>query len=108
MVRPTAKSSSIPAPVGGLNDRDSIADMDPKDAIILDNWWPYPSFVGIRKGSSNHATGFTNPVETLAEYLPAAGNPRIFAVSGASIFDATTPGPNWAATVTGLSNSHWH
>ncbi len=107
MVRPTAKSSSIPAPVNGLNDRDSIADMNPKDAIILDNWWPYPSFIGIRKGSSNHATGFANPVETLAEYLPAAGNPRIFAVSGGSIFDATTSGPIGAAMVTGLSNSQW-
>lgn len=101
----TAKTSSIPAPVGGLNDRDSIADMPKSDAVILDNWWPYPSFIGIRKGSSNHATGFTSPVETLAEYLPPSGNAKLFAVAGGAIFDATAPGAIGAAMVTGLGNS---
>lgn len=107
MVRPTAKSSSIPAPVGGLNDRDSIADMNPKDAIILDNWWPYPSYLGVRKGSADHATGFTSPVETLAEYLPPSGNAKLFAVSGGSIYDVTSSGAIGAAMVSGLTNSRW-
>ncbi len=75
----TARATSIPAPVGGLNDRDSIADMKPQYALILDNWWPYPSYVGVRKGSSNHVTGFANPVQTLVEYLPTSGGAKLFA-----------------------------
>lgn len=107
MVRPTAKSSSIPAPVGGLNDRDSIADMPKSDAVILENWWPYPSYIGVRKGSAAHVTGFAQPVETLAEYLPPSGNEKLFAVSGGAIYDATTAGAVGASMVSGLANSRF-
>jgi hypothetical protein len=102
-----AKSNSIPSPVGGLNDRDSIADMDSKDAIILENWWPLPSLVQVRKGSANHVTGFTEPVETLVEYLPPSGNSKLFAASGQSIYDVTDPGEVGSAVQTGLSNARW-
>lgn len=105
-MRATAKASSVPAPVGGLNDRDSIADMPPKDAVILDNWWPYPSYIGVRKGSNDHATGFVQPVETIAEYLPPAGNSKLFAASAGKIYDVTNPGPIGAAMVSGLT-SNW-
>ncbi len=107
MVRPTAKSSSVPAPVGGLNDRDSIADMPAKDAVILTNWWPYPSYIGVRKGSVAHSTSYPAAVETLAEYLPTSGNSKLFAVSNGAIYDATTPGVVGAAMVSGLSNSRF-
>lgn len=103
----TARSTSIPSPVGGLNDRDSIADMPAKDAVILDNWWPYPSYIGVRKGSANHVTGFASPVETLVEYLPPSGASKLFAIAGTSIYDATTAGAVGAAVVTGLSNAIW-
>ena len=76
---PTSRASSVPAPVGGLNARDSIADMPATDAVILDNFWPYPSYVASRKGSELHVSGFTAPVETLAEYLPVTGVPQLFA-----------------------------
>lgn len=107
MVKPTARSTSVPSPVGGLNDRDSIADMDSKDAVILENWWPLPSLVQVRKGSQNHVTGFTAPVETVVEYLPPSGNSQLFAASGQSIFNVTTPGPVGAAVQTGLTNARW-
>jgi hypothetical protein len=81
----TARATSIPAPVGGLNDRDSIADMPAQYAPILENWWPYPGYLGIRKGSANHVTGFTNPVQTLVEYLPTSGVSKLFAAAGGSI-----------------------
>jgi hypothetical protein len=103
----TAKSTSIPAPVGGLNDRDSIADMSPKDAIILDNWWPQPSVVQVRKGSLDHVTGFANPVETVAEYLPPSGVSKLFAASGTGIYDVTTAGTVGAAVQSGLTNARW-
>lgn len=102
-----SKATTIPSPVGGLNDRDSIADMPPSDALVLDNWWPYPSYIAVRKGSANHATGFPAAVETLAEYLPPSGASKLFAVSGGSIYDATAAGAIGAAAVSGLTNSRW-
>ncbi len=107
MVNPNARSSSTPAPVGGLNDRDSIADMPSKDAVLMVNWWPSTSYVDIRRGSNNHVTGFPGAVETLAEYLPASGASQIFAVADGNIYDATTPGAVGAAVVSGLSNSRF-
>ena len=103
----TSKATTIPSPVGGLNDRDSIADMPPSDALVLDNWWPYPSYIAVRKGSANHATGFPAAVETLAEYLPPSGASKLFAVAGGSIYDATAAGAIGAAAVSGLTNSRW-
>jgi len=107
MLRATAKSTSIPAPVGGLNDKDSIADMPPTDAVTLENFWPYPSYVGIRKGSSPHVTGIPATVETLVEYLPTSGASKLFAAAGTAIYDVTTAGAVGAAVQTGLTNARW-
>lgn len=102
-----ARATSIPAPVNGLNDRDSVADMKPTYALIMDNWWPYPSYLGVRKGSINHVTGFTNAVQTLVEYLPTSGVSKLFAAAGSSIFDVTTAGTVGAAVVTGQGSAQW-
>lgn len=104
---PTSRASSVPAPVGGLNARDAIADMPATDAVILDNWWPYPSYVSSRKGSELHVSGFTAPVETIAEYLPVSGVSTLFAAAGNSIFDVTTAGTVGAAVQAGLTNARW-
>ena len=48
----TAKTASIPAPIGGWNARDSLANMDPTDAVQLINWFPTPTDVTMRKGYS--------------------------------------------------------
>jgi hypothetical protein len=105
--RQTSGATSIPAPVGGLNDRDSIAAMPPQDAVILTNWWPEPSKVSVRKGYTEWSTGYANPVETVVEYCPPDGINELFAASGGSIFDATTQGPVGAPVVTGQTNNRW-
>lgn len=102
-----ASATSIPAPVNGLNDRDSIADMKPSEAVIMDNWWPYPSYLAIRKGSANHVTGLPATVETLVEYLPITGGSTLFAAAGTAIYNVTTAGAVGAAVQTGLSNARW-
>jgi len=107
MVTPKFKTTSIPSPIGGINDRDSIADMPPTDAVVLENWWPYPSYCGIRKGKLNHVTGFVSPVETLVEYLPTDGVSTLFAAAGTSIYDVTAEGPLGAAVQTGLTNARF-
>lgn len=100
-------SKNLPAPVGGLNDRDALADMPPSDAVILENWFPYPSQVGIRKGCSNWATGFVSTVETIVDYAPPTGNIKLFAASAGNIYDVTSAGEIGAPVVTGQSNNRW-
>jgi hypothetical protein len=46
----TAKTASVPAPIGGWNARDSLANMAPTDAVQLVNWFPTPTDVTMRKG----------------------------------------------------------
>ena len=48
----TANTTSVPAPIGGWNARDSQANMNPMDAIQLVNWYPTPTDVTMRKGWS--------------------------------------------------------
>lgn len=45
------KVVTVPAPVGGLNVRDSLASMPETDAIVLNNWWPEPYGCRARHGS---------------------------------------------------------
>ena len=46
----SANTTSVPAPIGGWNARDSQANMNPMDAIQLVNWYPTPTDVTMRKG----------------------------------------------------------
>ena len=66
----TATSTSVPAPVGGWNARDSLAAMDPADAIVLDNLIPDTDKVVGRKGSTSYATpaSVTLDIDTLATW----------------------------------------
>jgi hypothetical protein len=46
----TASTTSVPAPIGGWNARDSLANMSPTDAVQLVNWFPTPTDVTMRSG----------------------------------------------------------
>lgn len=102
-----ARTASFPAPVGGLNARDSLAQMDPKDAVILENWFPYPNFVAVRKGYIDWSTGYGATVESLMKYTDTSGASKLFAASGTSFYDASSQGAVGAAVVTGLTNAQW-
>ena len=107
IIKRKSSSATLPAPIGGLNDRDSLAEMPPTDAVILENWWVTPSMLVTRPGSQNWVTGFTNPVETLAEYDPPTGASKLFAASNGGIYDCTAGGALPAESVSGLSNNRW-
>lgn len=72
-----AKSKTVPAPVGGLNARDALANMPPTDAIILDNVFPRPTWVEPRGGSATAAT-FTGNCETLSAYNALSGTNQLY------------------------------
>lgn len=105
---PTANSKSTPAPVGGWNARDSLADMGESEAVILDNWFPEASYVRLRGGSEEYAdTQETTAVESLMIYTGLTTT-EMFPVCNGKVFNASTSGTIGSADVTGLSNSRYN
>jgi hypothetical protein len=104
--KPVARSSSITAPIGGLNARDSLAAMPPQDAVTLDNWFPTPTTVDLRLGYTQWSTGYPAAVESLMPYITAT-TAKLFAASGTAFYDATSGGAVGAAVVTALTNARW-
>ncbi len=90
----------VPAPVGGLNGRDSLANMPPLDAYAMDNAFPGTATVYSRKGCGKFSTeALGAPVQALEVYT---GNPtnKMLAFAGGKIFDVTTGVP--AQLVSGM------
>lgn len=104
--RATIQTSSIPAPTGGLNARDSIAEMPPGDAVLMDNFFPEPNDISVRNGYISQSTGFPAWVETVMGYRAATAG-KLFGISSGSVYDCTAAGAVGAAVLTGLSNSRW-
>lgn len=101
-----ANVASLPAPVGGWNARDSLANMEATDAVTLENWFPSVSSVNLRGGYSSFATGISGQVQTLMTYSSGSSN-KLFAIANGSIYNVTAGGAVGAAVVTGLTNSKW-
>lgn len=98
----------IPAPVGGWNAIDPLANMDPKYAPILINWVPRTSWIELRAGYNAWCQGLgTNgPVETLMAYKPTSGVQFLFAACGGKFYNVS----NQASPVqvrSGFSNNRW-
>ena len=104
--RNAARVASIPAPVGGWNARDSIANMEPIDAVRLTNFFPSVSNIVLRGGYKNWVTGISGQVETLINYSTGTVE-KLFAWATGSVYDVTTQGAVGAAVKTGLSNARW-
>lgn len=104
---PQAIPLTIPAPIGGLNSRDSFALMQPTDAIILDNLFPEDTTVDLRRGYLEHAT-FQGQCESLLVYT-GANVTRIFVAvrdgSFRTIYDGTAAGLLSTAAVGGPANT---
>ena len=99
-------SKSYPAPLGGWNDRDALADMPPTDAIILENWFPKTSYLEIRGGSSNHVTGITGNVSTLAVYNGLNGTNKMFGSTSAGVFNMSSAGAVGASVASRTNGKH--
>ncbi len=103
----TTRTLTVPAPVRGLNFKDSLANMKPTDALVLNNLVCRPSYIEVRKGWQEHVTGIGAEVWTLIPYAPNSGASQLFAAAGTDIYDVTTAGAVGAAVVTGMTNSYW-
>ena len=101
------KVKTIPSPTGGLNAFDNLANMPPTDAAVMRNWWPQPYGLSVRRGTREWATGFGNPVNSLATWNGESGVSKLFAWAGAGMYDISSRGAAAAPILTGLSNSLW-
>jgi len=84
----SAATTSLASPIGGWNARDSLANMQPLDAVTLVNFFPTPTDVTLRKGYTKSSTGITGKVNTLMNF-PVTGAYKLFAAAGTRIYDAT-------------------
>lgn len=107
----TAQATSVPAPVGGWNARDSLANMAPEDAVVLDNLIPGTDKVEGRRGFEEHATpsGITANIDTLSTWKGSASEVLwAFAMDGTDkqAFDCTAAGsPSDNAAFTALAHT---
>ena len=103
----TTRTVSVAAPVGGLNARDAIANMEPTDAIMIENWFPNTSGCDVRNGYTNWATGMSGWVETVMAYN-GVSTKSLFAAANNSIYDVTAGGAVGAAVVSaGITSNRW-
>ena len=101
-----SRSVSVPAPIGGWNARDSLADMKPTDAVVLQNFYPATTECVLRYGYTEYATGLPAQVESLFDYAGSSTS-KLFAVSNGAIYDVSSGGAVGASVVSGLTNSRW-
>ena len=108
--QPTEKlhgTKTIPAPVGGLNAYDSLVAMPPTDAVELKNWWPQPYGCTVRRGYREWATGLGGLIETLGVYSSQDGTQKLFAWTGAKLFDVTANAPVGDPLLDDLLGASW-
>ena len=90
----TAITASVSSPIGGWNARDSIAEMPPLDAVVLDNMFPTPTDVQLRLGYTKSCTGINDglgnplPVNSLMNYAGTTTQ-DLFAAAGTKIWDVS-------------------
>ena len=84
----TARTASIPAPIGGWNARDSLANMQAMDAVQMVNFYPTPTDVSLRKGWTKKSEGITGRVNTVMTY-PTNSGYQLFGVAETKIWDAS-------------------
>ena len=104
--RIVSTAKSYPSPVGGWNDRDALAAMPPTDAVILENWFPFPSYVEIRGGYASHATGMTGNGKTLMTYNGINGTNAMFCSTSSGIYNVTSAGAVGASVLARTDGKH--
>lgn len=103
-----SRGVSLPAPVEGWDTSSPLAEMSPKRAITLDNWFPQAEYVEVRRGHKLHRpTAVDTPVETLIVYNGVISS-KLFAVAGGDLYDVSaydTHAQTAEVGVTNLGNS---
>lgn len=96
---------SVPAPVGGLNARDSIDEMENDEAVVLTNIFPGQGEASLRRGYTSHATTLGGAVEMIAEFN-AGSTRKMLAAANNNIWD-TTAAAAGTSLASGFSSNRW-
>lgn len=106
MPQRVSKAQAMPAPVGGLNDIDPLAQMDPSYMLDTINFFPDYGNLRIRAGYGEWCTGFGKPVKTIMQFAAQDGTFHKFACTDGGIYgiDANTSAPPLVAAST---NGMW-
>jgi len=102
----TSSTQTIPAPVGGWNARDALAEMPPTDAVALENWFPRTSYCEVRGGYTTHATGMTGNGKTLAVYNALSGTNTMYCYTASGIYDVSAAGAVGASKLARTNGKH--
>jgi hypothetical protein len=99
-----AVTTSLPAPIGGWNARDSLAQMNPLDAVQMVNFFPTPTDVTLRSGYTKSSTGITGKVLSLLNYSSPTGN-TLFGATTSTIYNVSTS--TATVSLTGNTSGEW-
>ena len=100
----TAITASLPAPIGGWNARDSLAEMNPLDAVQMVNFYPTPTDVTLRRGYTKSSTGIAGDVLSLLNYSGPTGN-ALFGATSSTIYNVSTS--TATVSLTGNTSGQW-
>ena len=104
-----AQVFNMPAPVGGLNYRDPISAMDPRDALILNNFIPRQQGVELRKGWQVNTDTISLPIDSIFAFKSQSGeDDKVFAAAGEDIYDVTTDPATLMEAGTGSTDGEWN
>jgi len=104
---PDVSTKVIPAPTDGWDAISPLAEMDPKRAVILDNWVPRPGYVEVRGGYLPFSSTLTtSPVETLMVRRSPTVE-EMFAAAGNFIYNVTSGVDPGTVVASGLTNARW-
>lgn len=101
----TTTTTYLPAPVGGWNARDSLAAMNPLDAVMMDNFYPGTSSVDLRPGNANWATGMGDVGKSFIQWNGPSSS-KLFCGTDAGIYNVTASGAVGAAA-TACTSGWW-
>jgi len=110
----SAVTASVSSPIGGWNARDSIAEMPPLDAVVLDNFYPTPTDVQLRLGYTKASIITTSTgVQTISSItvagavatLTTAAAHNLATGATVSITGVTPAGYNGIYTITVINST---
>lgn len=88
----TSRIARLPPPIGGFTTSQAFMQMKPLNAVMLQNFYPYPDRLQQREGYSEHVTDFTDTPYRLWNYSTGAGVDKLFATTDAGVYDVTSAG----------------
>lgn len=108
ILAPDVETVQVDVPLGGWDAISPLSKMDPKYAVVLENWVPRTGWMEMRHGYQPWCQGLSAvPVETLAVYRPANANEQLFAASGGHVWDASVEGSAQLQSIGPFGSSRW-